>query len=78
MHSVKSTHSDQQEIAFFECIWYISYTDITNLICAIQALEFMAGGGVVVSISDLGLKSPGFDPRVLPKSVCMFVNIYYY
>jgi len=37
-----------------------------------------AGGGVVVSVSDLGLKGPGFDPQAVPKSECMFVNIYLY
>jgi len=35
------------------------------------------GGGVVVRVSDLGLKDPGFDPRAVPKSECMFVNIYH-
>jgi len=34
-------------------------------------------GGVVVRVSDLGLKGPGSDPRAVPKSECMFVNIYY-
>jgi len=36
------------------------------------------GGGVVVSASDLESKGPGFDPRAVPKSECMFVNIYHY
>jgi len=35
-------------------------------------------GGVVVKVSDLGSKGPGFDPRMVPKSECMFVNIYHY
>jgi len=25
----------------------------------------------------VGLKGPGFDPRAVPKSECMFVNIYH-
>jgi len=29
-------------------------------------------------VSDLGSKSPGFDPRAVPKCECMFVNIYHY
>jgi len=29
----------------------------------------------VVRVSDLGSKGPGFDPRVVPKSECMFVNL---
>jgi len=29
-------------------------------------------------VSDLGSKDPGFDPRLAPKSECMFVNIYHY
>jgi len=33
---------------------------------------------VVVRVSDLALKSPGFDLQVVPKSECMFVNIYHY
>jgi len=36
------------------------------------------GGGVVTRVSDLGSKGPGFDPRTVPKSECMFVNIYHY
>jgi len=28
--------------------------------------------------ADLGSKGPGFDPRAVPKSECMFVNIYHY
>jgi len=32
----------------------------------------------VVSMSGLGSKGPGFDPRAVPKSECMFVNIYHY
>jgi len=36
------------------------------------------GDGVVVRVSDLGSKGPGFDPRAVPKSECMFVNIYHY
>jgi len=35
-------------------------------------------GRVVVRMSELGLKGPGFDPRAVPKSECMFVNIYHY
>jgi len=35
-------------------------------------------GRVVVRVSDLGSKGPGFDPRAVPKSKCMFVNIYHY
>jgi len=35
----------------------------------------LMGGGVVVRMSDLELKGPGFDLRVVPKSECMFVNI---
>jgi len=43
------------------------------------ASKSSAGGvGVVVSVSDLGSKGPGFDPRAVPKSECMFVNIYHY
>jgi len=30
----------------------------------------------VVSVSDLGSKGLGLDPRALPKSESMFVNIY--
>jgi len=30
----------------------------------------------VDSLSDLGSKGPGFNPRAVPKSECMFVNIY--
>jgi len=33
------------------------------------------GGGVVVTVSDLGSKGPWFDPWAVPKSECMFVNI---
>jgi len=33
----------------------------------------VGGGGVVVMMSDLG-----FDPRMVPKSDCIFVNIYQY
>jgi len=36
------------------------------------------GRGVVVSVSDLGSKGPGFDLRAVPKSECIFVNIYHY
>jgi len=36
------------------------------------------GGGVVVRVSDLGTKGPGFDPWAVPKSECMFVNICHY
>jgi len=35
-------------------------------------------GGIVVRVSDLGLKGPMIDTRVVPKSECMFVNIYHY
>jgi len=35
-------------------------------------------GGVVVRVSDLGSKGPGLDARAVPKSECMFVNIYRY
>jgi len=38
----------------------------------------MGVGGVVVRVSDLGSRGPGFDPRAVPKSECMFVNIYHY
>jgi len=44
------------------------------------SFHFFGGGGgrVAVRVSDLGSKGPGFDPRVVPKSECMFVNIYHY
>jgi len=29
----------------------------------------------VVSVSNLGSKGPGYDPRAVPKSECMLVNI---
>jgi len=32
----------------------------------------------VVRLSELGSKGPEFDPRVVPKSESMFVNIYHY
>jgi len=38
----------------------------------------LSHGGVVVRVSDLGSKGPGFDPWVVPKSECMFVNICHY
>jgi len=38
----------------------------------------LRGGSVVVRVSDLGSKDPGFDPRAMPKSECMLVNIYHY
>jgi len=36
------------------------------------------GGGVVVTVSDLGSKGSGFDPPAVPKSESMFVNICHY
>jgi len=45
---------------------------------ALICVRWGEGGGVVVSVSDLGLKGPGFDPRAVQKSECMFVNIYHY
>jgi len=40
--------------------------------------SFLGAGGVVVRVSDLGSKGPGFDIRAVPKSECMFVSIYHY
>jgi len=40
--------------------------------------QWGGGGGVVVSVSDLGSKNPWFDPQAVPKSERMFVNIYFY
>jgi len=37
----------------------------------------VGGGGVVVRVSDLGSKGPGFDTRAVPKSEYTFVNIYH-
>jgi len=34
-------------------------------------LKARRSGEVVVRVSDLGSKGPGFDPRVVPKSECM-------
>jgi len=31
-------------------------------------IALTGSGGVVVRLSDLGLKGPGFDPRAVPKS----------
>jgi len=57
-------------------------TQVTALQRKLHALELevqvRTHGGVVVRVSDLGSKGPGFDPRVVPKSECMFVNIYHY
>jgi len=36
------------------------------------------GGGVVVSLSDLGSIGLGFNPWAVPRSEFMFVNIYHY
>jgi len=41
-------------------------------------LLLLGGGGVVVRLFDLGSKGLGFDPRAVPKSECMFENIYRY
>jgi len=32
----------------------------------------------VVRVSDLGSKGPGFDSLAVPKSECMFANVYHY
>jgi len=43
-----------------------------------QSFRFDFDGEVVVRVSDLGSKGLGFDPRAVPNSECMFVNIYHY
>jgi len=45
------------------------------IIIIIIKLPIFGGSGVVVRLSVLGSKGPGFDPRAVPKSECMFVNI---
>jgi len=40
--------------------------------------SFLICWGAEVSVSDLGSKSPRFDPRAVPKRECILVYIYHY
>jgi len=63
------------------CI-HVGWTKLNgaNVVCVVVLKhDFGRGrGGVLVKVSDLGSKGHGFDPRAVPKSECMFVNIYHY
>jgi len=61
---------------------YVQYgldgTVIVSPKCRQVFLGGQGGGRIVVRMFDLGSKGFGFDPRSVPKSECMFVNIYHY
>jgi len=44
---------------------------IANDLSPSHVLDLLFHGEVVVKVSDMGSKGPGFDPWVMPKSECM-------
>jgi len=59
-------------------LWVPEQTSNVNVVVKRHSRLVGGSGGVMVIVSDLESKGPGFDPRAVPKSECMFVNIYHY
>jgi len=79
---VGGRYSCISRLFYFRDIWDLFAAvlkSVGNLFQSPAWVELAVGGsGIVVRVSDLGLKDSGFDPRAVPKSECMFINIYHY
>jgi len=74
--SIEKEFAVSKQSAQDHCVTAITSTKL-YVECNVRC-NFAYSHPVVVRASDLGSKGTGFDPRAVPKSEFMFMNIYCY